>query len=333
MLEKTEYGQMVPQVSVIVPVYNALPYFDQCLRSLKKQTLENIQVILVDDGSTDGSSHVCDYVARDDSRFSVIHQKNSGQAIARNVGIDQARADYLMFVDADDYIGVDCCRRAYESVTKESADVGVFCFRRLPESATHTLKHGPIEGVKTRDKALELMTIGDVGSNIWNKIFAKQLFQDIRFPPNRVFEDQATTCKLIEKANKVVFIDKQLYFYRDNPHSTVNLSGATWEHRAKTYHDGFIATMEFNNCLQRHGISPDQHDNSRFMAWQALLYCLFHVSQYQGKLYKQAVQMLKDTRIRRGLGFKVVCAMLIARFNSTMFVFCCLIFEKFFKKR
>ena len=111
---------MNPQFSIIVPVYNTEKYLDRCVKSLLSQTLSNIEVILVDDGSSDGSGRICDDFAAGDTRVRVIHKKNEGQGIARNAGLDLAFGEYVLFIDSDDYIEKEMIEKLYKAIVKTS---------------------------------------------------------------------------------------------------------------------------------------------------------------------------------------------------------------------
>lgn len=110
-------------VSIIVPVYNVDKYLDECIQSLVNQTLKNIEIILVDDGSTDESGIICDQYAKYDSRVKVIHQQNGGQSMARNAGVKIANGKYLLFVDSDDYILTEACEKLIYYATVSNADL------------------------------------------------------------------------------------------------------------------------------------------------------------------------------------------------------------------
>ncbi len=117
---------MKPLVSVIVPVYKVEPYLERCLDSLLNQTLKEIEIIIIDDGSPDRCGQICDaYAARDD-QFRVVHQENRGLSAARNVGIEMAQADYLMFVDSDDWVHPDYCRLPYEAAVEHGVELVIF---------------------------------------------------------------------------------------------------------------------------------------------------------------------------------------------------------------
>jgi glycosyltransferase involved in cell wall biosynthesis len=116
----------MPKISVIIPVYNVRQYLDQCLNSLAEQTYKNLEIILVDDGSTDGSSEICDSYSEKDERFKVIHQNNAGVSSARNAGLNAVSGEWIMFMDADDWIENDTCEAALNCAVRNDADTVLF---------------------------------------------------------------------------------------------------------------------------------------------------------------------------------------------------------------
>ena len=119
------------KISVIVPVYNVKLYLHKCVDSILNQTYQNIEVLLIDDGSTDGSSDICDSYTEKDSRIKVVHKKNGGLSSARNTGLDMATGEYILFVDSDDYIDIEMIRRLYDALVKTGADMGVCNIRMV----------------------------------------------------------------------------------------------------------------------------------------------------------------------------------------------------------
>ena len=121
---------MMNKVSIIIPVYNTKKYLEQCVFSIVEQTYQNIEILLVDDGSTDGTSDLCDEIAKKDSRVRVIHKTNGGAATARNLGIDEATGEYVMFVDSDDWLDTDAVENLVEHADKNNTDVIRFSYVR-----------------------------------------------------------------------------------------------------------------------------------------------------------------------------------------------------------
>lgn len=209
-------------VSVIVPVYNTENYLKQCLESLKNQTLGRIEIIIVDDGSTDDSANICDIFASHHENVLVVHKQNEGLAAARNVGLDMARAKYVMFVDSDDWVEPDFCEEPFQVAEYNDADIVIFrstVFGRLKAKKN---KPFPIEGVIPKDIILSKMW--DLTGNVaWNKLYRRKLFDDIRYPIGRFSEDTAVTHRLVYSSRKTILLNKYLYNYRDyRPESITN---------------------------------------------------------------------------------------------------------------
>ena len=203
-----------PYISVIVPVYNVKLYVKQCFDSLCKQTLQEIEVILIDDGSKDGSGSICDTYAKSDPRFRVIHQQNRGLSAARNVGLDMASGEYVMFVDSDDWVEPEFCELPYLKAKETGAELVVFL--RTWNAMDKSEKLQPAfreEGMVSKKTALtdQWMTTGVV---VWNKLYHRKLFDRIRFPEGRLSEDTAVTHRLIHSADQVYALNKYLYHHR-----------------------------------------------------------------------------------------------------------------------
>lgn len=204
-----------PLVSVIVPVFNCEKQLTRCLDSLLGQSLENIEIILVDDGSTDTSPSICDRYADRDARIIVTHQENTGVSAARNQGIRLARGNYIMFVDSDDYVEQDFCRLPYELAERTHAELVVFRFDILRDGNVVVIG-GPAErysGLKSSDDALRLFEFADV--YVWNKLYRADLFRKVSFPNVRRYEEHGVTHRLIHVAEQVCFTDEVLYHYVD----------------------------------------------------------------------------------------------------------------------
>lgn len=208
---------MFPLVSVIVPVYNVEEYLPRCLDSLCRQSLTNIEILLIDDSSADRCGVICDAYAEKDSRFRVFHNKsNQGLSIARNIGIAYANSSYVMFVDSDDWVHEDFCKAAYECAVNNQADLVMFRFEHYKGNeqfgGNNNTKRLLPSGYKTRIEAMELLHRG-VEQYAWNKMYRKELFHNISYSPGYLFEDLGVTYKLVWKASRIYYLDKVLYYY------------------------------------------------------------------------------------------------------------------------
>ena len=201
-------------ISIIVPVYNVEKYLPRCIDSILMQTYSNFEVILVNDGSEDGSGQICDEYAAKDSRIKVIHQSNAGVAAARNVALRSASGDYLGFVDSDDYISSDMCEKVMKLFNQYDVDVVTFDCCRVAEDGkelgrTETLD----EGILSQENALAELMRGHMNNYMWNKVFKRRVFEGIRFPEGRVWEDMAITHQLFLSADKLYCTTDILYYY------------------------------------------------------------------------------------------------------------------------
>lgn len=204
------------KISVIVPVYNVQEYLVRCVKSIQNQTFEDIEIILVDDGSTDLSGYMCDEMARYDERIRVIHKKNGGLSDARNAGIDMARGEYIFFVDSDDWIDDDTLELLYKIATDENADIVECSYRNVFMDYTESETADTGEMV-IGDSMLALkgqITWKYFKSVAWNKLYHKEIFSDgKRYPVGKYHEDEFFTHKAFCAANKLVYIDLAKYNY------------------------------------------------------------------------------------------------------------------------
>ena len=203
-----------PSVSIIVPVYNTEDYLERCLNSLKLQTINNIEVIVIDDGSSDGSGLICDRFAEEDNRFIVYHKnKNEGLSSARNTGISFAKAEYIMFVDSDDWVDSDFCKYPITVAKEKKADLVVFQYY-LHKGNKKIIKRDdfPEEGIISKQKLMtEYWPYVDVVA--WNKLYKRELFNNIQYPVGHLCEDAAVTYNIVYKAETVFAMNKCLYHY------------------------------------------------------------------------------------------------------------------------
>ena len=246
-IPEAEPTETKPEVSIIVPLYNVEPYLRRCVDSLINQTLQNIEIILVDDGSTDGCGVICDKYAAKDTRIHVVHQENAGLSEARNAGIDRARADFLMFVDSDDWVEPDYCKLPLNTAKEQQADLVMFQFRRILNGKEVKRRHYAIdEGIKTQAEALDLIQ-SIVGMAAWNKLYHRDLFRRNRYPKGKVYEDVYLTPILVHKAKQIVYTPAILYNYEKRAGSiTTDLS-------AKNAQDQYDAKTLFAQHLKEWG--------------------------------------------------------------------------------
>lgn len=211
-------------ISIITPVYNSKKFLNQSISSIINQTYKNFELILVDDGSTDGSSELCDEWASKDSRIKVIHQKNQGQAVARNKALDICTGEYIAFVDSDDYIHPQMFEILLDNLIKSDARISVCNYAKGKLTDYNWGKADKKFEVYSGKDFLAKGLIEKKGKCwlLWDKLYKRDCFEDVRLPEGRIYEDNATVYKLLYKADKVVDCDNVFYYYFTNENSTVN---------------------------------------------------------------------------------------------------------------
>lgn len=229
-------------ISVVVPIYKVEKYLKRCVNSIIDQTYKNLEIILVDDESPDRCAEICDEFAGKDSRIVVIHQKNKGLSGARNAGIDIAQGEYIAFVDSDDFIAEDFIESLYNAIKTADCEIAICKYEYVKgDVMTQSKKNinSGVEGLKDNiysgPQLIANMYIPDGAFYVvaWNKLYKRALFDDIRYPEQRIHEDEATTYKLYYKAEKGVFVDRYLYGYFVEGESITrkefNLKRLDWE--------------------------------------------------------------------------------------------------------
>ena len=206
-----------PPVSVIVPIYNVEPYLRECVDSILLQHYRNIEIILVDDGSTDGCPALCDQFAADNPSVVAIHQNNRGLSGARNSGLEVCHGEYVTFVDSDDWLAPDMVSRCMELILENDADVcGVSFNLAYPDGRfvpNETVASSP-EVYDTKEALSKYLFNTNLGVCVCGKVWSRELWREIRCPEGLLHEDQHTTYRLLGEADKVVFVPEPLYFYR-----------------------------------------------------------------------------------------------------------------------
>ena len=217
------------KISVIVPVYNCGYFLLRFICSILNQTHTNIELILINDGSTDNSGDICDSFAKKDLRVKVVHQKNSGVSVARNRGLELAVGDYITFVDSDDYIESQMYERLIDILTRYDADIAHCGYKRVDtEGNVQKEVNGTHKIIcQNQIEATNSFLQGQYfNCGIWNKLFKKALFSDIRFDTRlRINEDVVVGFLAFQKSNKIVFVDETYYCYvvhSDSACNTIN---------------------------------------------------------------------------------------------------------------
>lgn len=210
---------MQERISVIIPVYNVERYLEKCIDSIINQTYKNLEILLINDGSKDKSGEICDEYAKKDSRIKVIHKENSGVADTRNMGLEIATGDYLMFVDSDDYISNTMIQMLYDKMVLENPDM-CMCNYHEVSGDYHIIDKdkNPVICEKTLDNMSDIFEhyMGENHSLYVlpvNKLYKRNLFDGIRYKKGMVYEDELLSHHLVGKCKKVSFVNECLYYY------------------------------------------------------------------------------------------------------------------------
>lgn len=216
------------QISVIIPVYKVEPYLRRCVDSVLGQTYQNLEIILVDDGSPDGCPAICDEYAERDGRVKVIHKPNGGLSDARNAGINAACGDWFSFIDSDDWIEPDMYASLMENALRGHAQISVGGVNDEYE------KDGVVTVLKTtfdgKERIETLTAAGAIkryltGSwSAWDKIYRRELFSDLRYPVGEINEDEAIVLQLLEQCGCIVYTNRVFYHYIHRPGSITTSS-------------------------------------------------------------------------------------------------------------
>lgn len=226
-----------PLVSIVVPIYQVEKYIHECIDSILNQTYRNLEVILVDDGSPDACPQICEEYARKDERIILLHQRNQGQSVARNNGLDIVKGKYLAFVDSDDVVERDYILNAIDLMEKRKLDAVIIEASLMDESSNLIGERFHVFDSYSEvpaTKALEMVITDQVGSQPWKAIYRSEVWKNVRFPEGKIYEDIGTTFKAYANMNgTVAFLPSKLYRYRLNSQGTSLSEGMM---RKRVYH-------------------------------------------------------------------------------------------------
>ena len=249
-------------ISVIVPVYNTVRFLSDCVESILNQTYTDLEVILIDDGSHDGSGAVCDAFSKKDSRVRVIHQKNGGISAARNAGLKTASGSIFAFVDSDDFLAPDFYKTVFSLMTEYDADIAMCEYATLNEGE-------PLPAVSAlppavSDEPLKFMSrVRTISvSLLMTKLFRRELFEGILFPEDKVHEDDFMITEVFFRAGRVVYTNVPYYGYIQRngsfSHTMVPVS----------YQHGYESMLERAELMERHGLPKERDYWLKVVVWE-----------------------------------------------------------------
>ena len=218
-----------PIISIIVPVYNVESYLERCINSILNQTFKNFELILVDDGSTDGCKDICNEYKTKDKRIKVIHKENGGLSSARNAGLDIARGKYIGFVDSDDFINKDMYKTLFNTIQDNNSDMVICDYYKVNEDDINKFRNLKcncenikIKNLNNLESIDNLFLTGEKFIFAWNKLYKRDLFSDLRYEQGRIYEDEYLAHRILYKCKKVSVIEVKMYYYVQRKGSLIN---------------------------------------------------------------------------------------------------------------
>ncbi|NLL79632.1 MAG: glycosyltransferase family 2 protein [Clostridiales bacterium] len=224
-------------ISVIIPIYNVEKYLVQCIESVLKQTYTQIEVILVNDGSTDHCPEICEKYAKLDERIVYISKQNGGLSDARNAGIEKARGEYLFFLDSDDYLHPEILERLFHGLMELDADISIANYECVTEDITPgEMEEESFEKITGKEGCRRIFTSKGVLMTVaWGKLYRRKLFQEVRYPKGKIHEDEFVTYRLLYDSANVAVTNEKLIYYRQRKDSIMD---------QRIYHPGRMSVVE-----------------------------------------------------------------------------------------
>ena len=311
---------MNEMISVIIPVYNVEKYIERCLDSVISQSYPNLDIIIVDDGTTDKSGEICDKYALSDTRIRVFHTENAGLGEARNRGLREATGEYISFIDSDDWVEEDFYKELIEAIQKSDADISICGYYEcLGHNRTPKLQYDK-EFMKSGKEILHYtMTAGSeywFNISVWNKLYKKQILEDLWFK-SRVYEDIMYNAETLYKAGKVAYINRCLYNYRINRKGSIISKGF----QRKTIEVEMKFKTERFEFFKQNNEKELARDAEGVLIHDKLLYYAFMM--LSGEDYSEYIrQYKKDLRKSRFIAdTKTNLALLIFKFFPGLWIF------------
>lgn len=244
-------------ITVIIPVYNVKSYLSKCIESVKKQSYKNLEIILVDDGSDDGSFSICKEFSKKDSRIKLYRTENLGLSHARNVGLDHTSGEYIVFVDSDDYIYEDMVKTMISK--SENADLVICNYEKISDSNEKV----PQDAKLLKDDIWNFKQFWERyyfdGLNVfccvaWNKLYKRKLFEGLRYPVGKIHEDEYIINDIIRRCDQIKVINDSLYYY-------VQRKGSIMHRSYKGYFEGAEALLNRCELFEKFGLTKVLKEN------------------------------------------------------------------------
>lgn len=207
-------------ISIIIPVYKVERYLRQCLDSILCQTYRDLDILLIDDGSPDRSGEICEEYATKDNRIRVFHTKNNGLSSARNLGLREAKGEYIGFIDSDDWIEPNMYEILLRRLEEKGTDISICGVWK--EYLGSRCDYSICDGIYDGTEAIRILIYDQISNGVWNRLYKKECWTSITFPENHTYEEIATSYKVILMAHSVLCVPERLYHYRMRKDSIVH---------------------------------------------------------------------------------------------------------------
>lgn len=290
-----------PKISVIIPVYMVEPYLCRCVDSVLAQTYKNLEIILVDDGSPDNCGAICDEYARRDARIKVIHKENGGLSDARNAGLDVCTGEYIAFVDSDDWIEPNMYEKLLSYAEEHDAQIAVggVSDELLTDSGVTVVKttmHNAVcVEVLANTEAMRRYFHGSWAA--WDKIYRREIFEDVRYPVGEINEDEAIVLCVLEKSSRVVYTNEVFYHYIRRPES---ITTNAFSVKKLAWKNHCAANLAF---VQKRYPELELDAAARYRG--SLLWSLTEIALTEGDFKAETKQMRRELWENRKLFWKV----------------------------
>lgn len=281
-------------ITVVVPVYNIENYIGKCIESILNQTYKKLEILIINDGSTDNSKTICEKYK--DDRLQIITKKNGGLSDARNFGLKKAKGKYILFIDGDDFIEPNMIEVLYENLIKTDSDISACSFKYYYEdgSVLDYYSHNDENSIVEMNQEEALKNI--VNNNIafkqcaWNKLYKIELFTDIEYPFGKIYEDMGTTYKLILKSKKIVYTHKNLYYYVQRGNSITK----TFNFNEKELHRIEMANDFVDNTIDVYPTLKKDLMKFKIMQYIAVSNVMIRCNKIDNILIKETKKMIKE---------------------------------------
>lgn len=307
-----------PLISIIIPIYNSEKYLDRCIESIVNQTYKNLEIILINDGSSDNCPKICDAWAKKDNRIKVIHKENEGVSIARNIGINNSKGEYITFIDSDDYIDSKMYEKMLEKLNNTDTKL-CFCDINIVNfDQTITKFNFNNETIITKKDFFETVFNNNaMNFAVWNKLISRKLIGNIRFDSNiYIREDALFLFECIEKIDKICYLNECLYFYQMDSNSTLH------QNNIRKMISSLDATAKMIEILKNNQIN-------NYLEEQCNYICRFY--KYKSRLEEEKIKIdlskyeqhvkeyLNDNLLSKNIGLKNRIKVLMATRLNNMY--------------